>query len=178
MSRGPGWVQQAVLKAFEENGTGWIATGDLCKIVYGRDGPFDRSEAGSVKRAAKRAAAQLGWRRMFAMCTASTGIYYNNNTLPPDEGLAYQMMHQIARRFLRGRLILKRSDLLDDDVEELTDDIYHHLKELTKASVRREIEKVLREIVRRSAKKATAVWPDKDEDDAISNVPMIEHKSI
>jgi hypothetical protein len=97
---------------------------------------------------------------MFAMCTSSTGIYYNNNTLPTDEGLAYQMMHQIAGRFLRGRLILKRSDLSDDDVEELTADLYHHLKELTKASVRREVEKVVREIVRRSAKKATSVWPE------------------
>jgi hypothetical protein len=177
MSRGPGWVQQAVLKAFEENRTGWIATGDLCKIVYGRDGPFDRSEAESVKRAAKRAAAQLGWRRMFAQCIASTGIYYNNNTLPEDAGLASKMMWHIALNHLQNRLLLKRSDLSDDDVEELTLDLYRQLKELTKAQVRREVEKIVREMVRRSAKRNVAVWPDQDDDDAISNVPMIEHSA-
>jgi hypothetical protein len=108
-------VHQAVLKASEENDTGWIATGDPCKIVYGCDGPFDRSELETVKRAAKRAAAQLCWRRMFAMCTASIGIYHNNNTLPSDEGLAYQMMRQIAWVYLKNRLIIKRSDMSGAD---------------------------------------------------------------
>jgi hypothetical protein len=63
--------------------------------------PFGEQRAGDKKdQAAGKRRLRRG--RRYTIAYHGFGILYNNNTLPTDEGFAYQMMRQIAWRYLKN----------------------------------------------------------------------------
>jgi hypothetical protein len=54
MSKGPGWVQRAIIALIEANPHGAWTTEDLCAVIYPADEPVDKSQRVAVLRAMRK----------------------------------------------------------------------------------------------------------------------------